>query len=89
MSCESLKSLKLPETTITAAEFITQLPWTSPGGTSLSHCLNPVLRVVGVVTPAINFEVWLPPAKGDESWNGKFNGVGNGGLAVGSITRRC
>jgi len=84
MSCESLKSLKLPETTITAAEFITQLPWTSPGGTFGSATVSiPFCRVVGVVTPAINFEVWLPPAKGDESWNGKFNGVGNGGLAGG------
>jgi len=38
-------------------------------------------RVAGVVQPAINFEVWLPPASGDKRWNRKFNGVGNGGLA--------
>ena len=34
-------------------------------------------RVVGVGAPRINFEVWLPAG----NWNGKFNGVGNGGLA--------
>ncbi|HTY61178.1 MAG TPA: tannase/feruloyl esterase family alpha/beta hydrolase, partial [Acidobacteriota bacterium] len=38
-------------------------------------------RVVGVVQPSINFEVWLPPASGENKWNGKFNGVGNGGMA--------
>lgn len=42
-------------------------------------------RVVGVVAPEINFEVWLPQTTGNRSWNGKFNGVGNGGLA-GSIS---
>jgi feruloyl esterase len=42
-------------------------------------------RVIGVVSPSINFEVWLPPATGEKKWNGKFNGVGNGGLA-GSIS---
>ena len=40
------------------------------------------IRVVAVSTPtsdsAINFEVWIPAA---EAWNGKFQGVGNGGFA--------
>lgn len=35
------------------------------------HC-----RVEGVVAPANRFEVWLPTT----GWNGKFQGVGNGGL---------
>jgi hypothetical protein len=35
-----------------------------------------------VVDPEVRFEVWLPKAA---DWNGKFNGVGNGGLA-GSIS---
>jgi feruloyl esterase len=42
-------------------------------------------RVAGVARPTsdseIRFEVWIPPA---ESWNGKFQGVGNGGYS-GSI----
>jgi feruloyl esterase len=48
-----------------------------PGGNDVpAFC-----RVTGVVAPSINFEVWLPPASGDKKWNGKFNGVGNGGMA--------
>jgi feruloyl esterase len=42
-------------------------------------------RVAGVVAPQIRFEVWLPPPTGALGWNGKLNGVGNGGLA-GSIS---
>jgi feruloyl esterase len=37
--------------------------------------------VAGVVAPQIRFEVWLPPPNGAGAWNGKLNGVGNGGLA--------
>ncbi len=85
-SCESLPGLRLTDTTITTAQLITGtlLPWTSPGGTFGSATISsPFCRVVGVVTPAINFEVWLPLATGSTPWNGKFNGVGNGGLAGG------
>jgi feruloyl esterase len=46
---------------------------------------TPMCRVVGVIRPVedslINFELWLPPA---DTWNGKYIGVGNGGLS-GSI----
>ena len=42
----------------------------------------PFCRVQGTIKPSadsnINFEVWLPP-EGD--WNGKYEGVGNGGFA--------
>jgi feruloyl esterase len=34
-------------------------------------------RVVGLTKPAIQFEVWLPM----QTWNSKFQGVGNGGTA--------
>jgi len=37
----------------------------------------PICRVVGVTTPAVQFEVWMP----SEGWNGKFQMVGNGGTA--------
>ena len=50
-------------------------PFTSPNGSTLdvpSFC-----RVVGRTTPEINFEVWLP----QDNWNGKFQGIGNGGMA--------
>ncbi len=42
----------------------------------------PFCRVQGILKPtpdsAIRFEVWLPPAS---AWNGKYQGVGNGGFA--------
>jgi feruloyl esterase len=80
--CESLIRLELPQTTITLAEtreagksFVPQYT-TAPITPTQAFC-----RVAGIVEPEVRFEVWLPtPAK----WNGKFNGVGNGGLA-GSI----
>lgn len=90
-SCEGLKNLKLPDTTITSAEYVNPIQespgviirgvWTTPasahGGTTVDV---PFCRVVGVTAPAMGFEVWLPPV---EKWNGKFNGVGNGALAGG------
>ncbi len=42
----------------------------------------PFCRVQGVIQPTpdsdVRFEVWLPPAA---TWNGKYEGVGNGGFA--------
>ena len=42
----------------------------------------PFCRVQGTLKPSadsdIKFEVWLPPA---DKWNGKYQGVGNGGFA--------
>ena len=66
-----------PDTTITLVQLLAAGSNPSPVGTiALSIC-----RVVGVISPAINFEVWMPTT----SWNGKYQGVGNGGLA-GSIS---
>lgn len=102
-SCESLKSLKIPETSIVSAQLMAAGEFTPPargggmgGGPPAAKGLPnagrgpagpagkdlpPFCRVIGVVQPTINFEVWLPPASGDRQWNGKFNGVGNGGMA--------
>jgi feruloyl esterase len=81
--CAELRSLPLPNTTITAAEFISAEPPGTPGlpvpppAALPAHC-----RVAAVLTPSsdshIEMEVWLPPA---ESWNGKYQAVGNGGWA--------
>ncbi len=76
-TCESLLGLSLPDTTITLAESHAAGPFTPPGSTNPLQ-LPAFCRVAGVVNPAVRFEVWLPAAS---AWNGKFQGVGNGGLA--------
>jgi feruloyl esterase len=74
-TCEKLKSLSLPNTTITAAESVPAGPYGSQALVP-AHC-----RVAIVLTPSsdshIEMEVWLPL----ENWNGKFQAVGNGGWA--------
>jgi feruloyl esterase len=71
-------ALSRPDTTITLVESL-------PAGTNpppVGTIAVPICRVAGVVTPAINFEVWMPSGSDLTSrWNGKFQGVGNGGFA--------
>src|SRR5262249_3093498 len=90
-ACEKLALLKLENTTlaaqaIAAGEF--KAPPTPPGGVpnappAFSN-LPSLCRVTATLTPSsdsdIKIEVWLPVA----GWNGKLQGVGNGGWA-GSI----
>ncbi|HEX6438715.1 MAG TPA: tannase/feruloyl esterase family alpha/beta hydrolase [Candidatus Binatia bacterium] len=74
---ETFAALNLPETTITLVESL-------PAGTNSAPVGNialPICRVRGVIAPANLFEVWMPTA----DWNGKFQALGNGGLA-GSIS---
>src|SRR5437867_2858016 len=81
--CEGLKSLSLPHTTITTAEFVAagaQRPGRGGRGQSgaplPAHC-----RVAATLTPSadsqIEMELWMPA----ENWNGKFLAAGNGGWA--------
>jgi feruloyl esterase len=78
--CARIRALCLPETTIASAEIVPAGPFTSvPPGMSApvevnlpEHC-----RVKLVIAPSINVEVWLPV----DGWNGRFQGVGGGGLA--------
>src|SRR5262249_41033366 len=82
--CSGLANLKLDGATIESAgmtgpDFVTpptELAMLKPVAVKPKFC-----RVQGVIAPAIRFEVWLPAAG---AWNGKFLGVGNGGMA-GSI----
>jgi hypothetical protein len=76
--CESLKDLSLPQTTITLAESRDAKPFIPQGTTATIAPSIPFCRVAGVIDPEIRFEVWMPASA---NWNGKFNGVGNGGLA--------
>jgi hypothetical protein len=83
-ACESLASLKLPDTTISLAQAVSSGSFTPPAGKPLTG-LPAFCRVAGVVRPSadsrIELEVWMPAA----SWNGKLHGEGNGGFA-GSIS---
>ncbi|MBV8570429.1 MAG: tannase/feruloyl esterase family alpha/beta hydrolase [Acidobacteriaceae bacterium] len=78
--CESLSNLKLPDTTITLAQRVTDKTFTPGDGKPLTD-LPEFCRVVGVIKPSsdsnIRFEVWLPI----RNWNHKYRGMGNGGFA--------
>jgi tannase/feruloyl esterase len=85
--CESLASLSLPQTTITAAQAVAPGAFTPPAGGRAGRGASPFAalpafcRVAATLAPTgdsdIKIEVWLPAA----GWNGKFQAVGNGGWA--------
>jgi feruloyl esterase len=77
---DSIIALQLSETTIASAEIVPAGPFeVIPPGTleSVTLDLPEHCRVKLIVKPQINVEVWLPT----RDWNGRFNGVGGGGLA--------
>jgi feruloyl esterase len=81
-TCASLASLQLPDTTIVTAQSVPAGSFSSSAGpvkTAVDFC-----RVAMVLKPSadsdIDVEIWLPAS----GWNGKFQGIGNGGFA-GSI----
>ncbi len=78
--CESIAHLSLPATTITSTQAVTAGSFSMPPGVRLTE-LPAFCRVAGVIRPSsdsqIQFEVWLPAS----GWNGKFQGIGNGGFA--------
>lgn len=89
-SCDSLKTLSLPDTTITIAEVVPAGAFTLPPGTPAGppgmppprfDNLLPFCRVAATLTPTsdsdIKIEVWMPVS----GWNEKFQAVGGGGWA--------
>ena len=87
-SCESLSTLELPDTTITAAQSVAAggfSPSSAGGGGQTYSTLPAFCRVAATIKPTsdsdIKVEVWLPAS----GWNGKYQAVGNGGWA-GTIT---
>src|SRR6516225_6367487 len=87
-TCESLSTLKLPDTTITSAQVVAagafELPSPAPNPAVFKEA-PAFCRVTAELRPAkdsdIKIEVWMPVT----GWNGKYQGVGNGGFA-GSIS---
>ena len=84
-ACEKLKDLQLPDASILSAESVEAGPFALPPGMPATSVDVPAFcRVRGEIKPSadshITFEVWMPAAQ----WNGKFEQLGNGGLA-GSI----
>src|SRR5262249_44510295 len=79
-TCEGLTALKLAKTTIVTAESRAAGDFTPPVGQPIRN-LPAFCRVAGTIKPSadsdIRFEVWMPAS----GWNGKFQGVGNGGFA--------
>jgi len=79
-SCESISGVSLPNTTISIAESRAAGEFVPPGAKPITG-LPAFCRIAGSIRPSpdsdIRFEVWLPAA----NWNGKFQGVGNGGYA--------
>ena len=82
--CEDLAKLTLPNTTVSTAQSVAAGSYTPADGHAIPN-LPAFCRVAGVIKPSadsnIQFEVWMPSA----GWNGKFQGIGNGGFA-GSIS---
>jgi feruloyl esterase len=89
-SCESLASLALPNTEITRAQTVpagqfapTSAGVLAPGAPAfLPYSALPAFcRVTATLKPSsdsdIKIEVWMPAS----GWNGKFEGLGNGGWA--------
>jgi hypothetical protein len=81
-ACETLTSIRLSNTTITAAGVVAPGGFTAAGAASSAYEKLPAFcRVQAVIAPSsdshIEFEVWMPGA----GWNGRYQGVGNGGFA--------
>src|SRR5262245_43767506 len=84
-TCESLQTLSLPHATITLAQSVAAGEFSSPAagrGVLPADVFKQLLafcRVAATLRPSndsdIKMEAWLPLA----NWNGKFQGVGNGG----------
>src|SRR5262252_1360971 len=89
-SCENLKTLSLPNTTVTTAETVAAGAFTPPapangrgrGVPANAYADLPAFcRVTATIKPSadsdIKMELWMPTS----GWNGKYQTAGNGGYA--------
>lgn len=75
LACEALSNVSLQDTTISSASVVNENSFSPPGSDNTLE-LPAFCRVIGLTTPAVNFEVWLPL----ENWNRKYQSVGNGAM---------
>jgi feruloyl esterase len=84
-ACPELAVLTIPDVTVNGAAMVGAGPFTPPGSQTALN-LPAFCRVEATARPTsdseIKFEVWIPAT---DAWNGKFQGVGNGGYQ-GSIS---
>ncbi len=87
-SCEKLAAAKIPGATITLAQTVAAgtfagppAPFTGADMSALYKSLPSFCRVVAEAKPTadsdIKMEIWMPVS----GWNGKLQGIGNGGFA--------
>ena len=87
-SCQKLSALKIPNTTITSAQSVAAGTFVGPPEAFSGQDMSPFYktlpafcRVLAKAKPTpdsdIKIEVWLPAS----GWNGKLQGIGNGGFA--------
>ena len=81
-TCDDLKTLNLAHT----SDHDCRGPrcrrsFTAPSAAGRSRNVPAFCRIAGIIKPTsdsdIRFEVWMPAS----NWNGKFQGIGNGGFA--------
>ncbi|HYF18659.1 MAG TPA: tannase/feruloyl esterase family alpha/beta hydrolase [Ramlibacter sp.] len=79
--CEALTSFLPADGRVTAAVMVPAGSFTAADGRTYDN-LPAFCKVSAVATPTpdslVNIEVWLPAG---EQWNGRFEGIGNGGYA--------
>jgi len=82
--CQGLAGKNFGEATISAATSVAP-PFNVTGQDPPTPVSvnKPFCRVEGVLKPSadsdVKFEVWLPP---ESAWNGKYQGIGNGGTCI-------
>lgn len=80
LPCEALATVAVESGRVTAAAWVPGPTYVTPTGQTLTD-LPPFCKVSVVATPTpdslVNIEVWLPTS----AWNGRFQGIGNGGYA--------
>jgi len=78
--CAGLAKVSLPHVTITTAQLVEAGEFKPPQGQPV-RVRSAFCRVAGTIRPSaasdIALEVWMPA----RDWNGKFQGIGNGGYA--------